>query len=697
MRRSPAISVVAAFTLSLSAVAQNRPLLDLTAAPTAPGAGTGSGTLALADSLAADATSMSKVGSADARVRAELRRLARELLVSGEKAGQAGSARVVMGRTLANSLLELDRLTAAAADDPLLHAAAADLAAACKLLETGNPDPDVVLRDALAVLSKLAGPASGVGGWIDDRPDSAPSPLAAKLDNWAKLPGITPEAIESLRQVGALAQTTESWPAYNAASLRTRAMLLDAATAFEGPPTWMPEPALRILGDQFSTAVKKLATPDSRTAAFDDLSRLAAVADLIRRVNEIEDNPAGKRIRASVAQAVSIPVSQADARTMESFSQLIALIASRAVWQDEKALIRQLRPGYRIFTAAARQSEQHVLAGLPEVLRRPEAMTDPGILASISAHRRAVADVEGLIAANTAFAARGEGEPVADKAWQNAANRALKLTQDLGRADQKEAALTSLRSLFAHIDRCWKLPGEEQLRQAVKDDAGKPAKERTSAWAKLSGGREAALAGEITDRRAGWLFDWEKSIAQGSDGQRLEALSALMELMHDAGPVIALQDGAADAYASLQAWPGWELTPASVAAVSAGLADQSAEATRLLLAGESANAAEAVTKTRKDCAVALLAGRLAREAQRRGVSPDRTAPAALRELTAGGPIRARSWLGRDTELLDDVCRYAEEVAALRRLGAKDKADAVQRFANLRAAEVMERLGGKRAG
>jgi hypothetical protein len=684
MARVPLLTVAAALCTVCGALGQNRQLLDLSAAPSAPAPGAGAGALALAESLAADAANIDKSLGPATGIRAEVRRLARDLIASGERAGQPGSGRIVLGRTLVTALPDLDRLIAASADDPILIAAAGDIAAARKTLEGGQADPDIAVRDALAVLSKLAGHPPGTGGWIEDRSGAPAEPLAPKLQAWLALPGMSPEAIEALRRVDEVAESAASWPAYQAAAIRTRAMALDAAASFDGAPAWLPDDARRILCEQFAAAISGLGDPGQRGNALDDLARLTAIADLIRKTDALEDNPAGKRIRAGVAQAVAIPPAQADARAMASFTQIVAMIASRASWPDEKSLIRQIRPAYRFFAAAARQSEQQIMTALPDVLRKPEAMTDPGTLASLSAHRQAVADVQGLLAVNAAFSVAGEGEPIADKPWQAAANRVLKLSQELSRADQKEQALASLRSLFAMVSTSWRLPGEDALREAVKAEAGKPANERDSPWARLSGGREAALVSEITDRRAGWLFDWEKAIAGGSDVMRLAAIAALLELMQDAAPVVDV----GEAYATLQAWPGWELSAGALNTIAAGLADQAAEATRLLLAGDTAKAVETIGAARKDFAAALVAGRLALEAQRRGISAERSSAALLRELTAGGPIKARSWMGRHTEILDDVCRYAEEISALRKLGARDKADAVQKFANSRAAELL---------
>lgn len=682
-------ALLLAALLASQAHAQNKPLLDLRAAPGPPAAGSGAGALALADQLAAQATTLEQSARAGPRAQAALRRLARELLVSGEALGPAGSARIVMGRTLARSLPELDAFIAGANDDPMLHAVLADISSARQQMNSSQADPDLVLRDGLALLSHMAGPAPGVGGWIDLHPTADPPPLADRIDTLAKRPGVSPEAVEVLRAMDVAATESADWPAFAAAGSRHRRLVLDAAASFEPAPAWLPEPARRILGERFSHAVVGLSKQDSRNESLATFRRLVALARLIRLAESLDDNPAGKRIRAAVAQAVSIPAAEADARTADAIVEVLQLALSRSSWPDEKRLARQFRPPLRVFLATARQTEQQMLASLPEVLRRPEAMTDPGTLAAITAHRRAVADVEGLLAVAAAFAAPGEGEPVVDKPWTTAANRVLKLSQDLGsaKADQRDAALASLRGLFDTVSRCWKLPGEDELRDAVKAEAGKPLPERANPWAALSGGREAALLGELTDRRAGWLFDWEKGISAGSDGRRLETLRTVLALLQDAAPLVRPGED----YARLIAWPGWELSSATFRALATGLESQGAEAVRLLLAGDSDQARATVEKARGEFAAAILGARLCREAARRGIAPITDARAALRELTAGGPIQGRSWLGAETKLLDDVCRYGEEILPQRKLGAKDKADALQRYVNAKAAEALDHL------
>ncbi len=673
------------------AVAQ-KPLLDLSAAPGPPAAGSGTAALALAEQLGAEATAIqAKSDRPEARLRAELRRLAQTLIATGERAGQAGSARVVLGRTLVGALPALDAAIAGASE-PQLLLAAEDVGGAIRELGvgagTGSADPDLVVRDGLAWLGALVTDPPAVGGWIDDRYAPVSEPLGRKIDAWANLQGVSAEAIAALREFEDAALAAGA--VYQASAQRTRAMLLEAAAAIDAPAPWLPEPTRKLLGEQFSSAVRLLSSRSTRGQALDALSRLARLAEMIRRVATLEDSPATRKVRIAAAQTIALPAAQVDPATTDSMIRLLKLAAARSTWPDEKALIRQLRPGWKSMVNAAKQSEQHLLTVLPEVLRKPEAMTDPATLSAVTAHKRAVEDAEGLLDISLAFAATGTAEPTAAPAWTRASDRLMKMCQDLASPAKKDAAQASLRALITHVQTCWQIPGEEDLRAAVKSDAGKP--ERTSIWAKLAGGKDGSLASEITDRRAGWINAWEKGAIVGSDGERLAATRALVAVMADAGPVVETPGAGKPGpmYAALQQWPGWDLSWTTMASLSAGLAEQCAEATKVLLSGDAGKAAAIVAKIKADYTIPLLAGRLAREGKKRGLTASTTLGAVVRELTSGGPIAARSWMGRWTAQLDDVCRYAEESAAARRIGAKDKADAILKFANTRALEIVDR-------
>jgi hypothetical protein len=166
-------------------------------------------------------------------------------------------------------------------------------------------------------------------------------------------------------------------------------------------------------------------------------------------------------------------------------------------------------------------------------------------------------------------------------------------------------------------------------------------------------------------------------------------------VIQDASPIVDGEPGLpSHEYAALQQWPGWDLSWTSMNTLASGpggLMDQVSEASKLTLAGDTAKGADALAKIRRDFAIPLLAGRLAHEGQARGLIVINTPGAALLELASGGPIRTRSWMADWTDELDDVCRYTEEAMAARKLGAKDKAESILKFATMRATIVLDGL------
>jgi hypothetical protein len=191
---------------------------------------------------------------------------------------------------------------------------------------------------------------------------------------------------------------------------------------------------------------------------------------------------------------------------------------------------------------------------------------------------------------------------------------------------------------------------------------------------------------------------WERGGAIGTDAERLAVLRTLCTVINDAGPLFNAEPGLpTPEYAALQQWPGWQLSWTSITTLISGpggMADKVSEATKLILAGDTAKAADALTGIKKDYAVALLAGRLCRDARQHGLIAVNIPGATMLELTSGGPIRGRSWMGQWTDELDDVCRYTEEAMAERKLGAKDKSEAILKFAGVRATAVLDGMETK---
>jgi hypothetical protein len=223
------------------------------------------------------------------------------------------------------------------------------------------------------------------------------------------------------------------------------------------------------------------------------------------------------------------------------------------------------------------------------------------------------------------------------------------------------------------------LPGELALRDAAKST------DKSSPWAVLTGDRAQPLLAEIGDRRGTWLSGWDKAGYAGAPAevQRLRTLRDLMTILDAAAMLMAAGGDAPTPFAALNAWPGVELSPDALAALTAGLADKTAEATRLITGGDAAGCAKVLDQIRSAHAAALLIGRLAHEAL------DRKIPAAtpvLLGIACGGPVQSLTWQADAAAKLAAICRYAEEVPIVRKLGAKDRADSLLRYINSRAAE-----------
>lgn len=657
--------------------------LDLGGGPSAPPPGSGAATRAMAEDLVRQAAATNSAGDAAASARAAARVLAARLISTGEAMGQTGSARIVLGRTLARGMEDLDRAIGsitgptAEADLSLL---ARDFAAAAAALAPPEADACRITRDALAGVLGRGGEAAG---WIDEPALAAPmvAPLGPELAAWSAAPGVAPEAIEALRGLDAVFEAAETWGAYRPAAARLRAAVRAAAAAPLGTQQWVPAATRERLGADFSAAARELAS-DNIAGAPAALARLGRLARLISRVDELDDSAPGRRVRAAVADAAA----GLGGGGLDAMERTLDLALFKPA--DDRSLVRHVRPAWRIIAPTLRQTEQKLLGAMPEILARPEAMTDPAVLSAIAAHRRVVQDLQMLAGLSATLGERGidlavkPGEQGPQPRWVRISDRVLRLGQDMAKPEGRDEALASLRELAGQLERFLELPGEASLRR------GGPA------WEVLAGGKQSALLSEISDRRGGWLDGWDRQGYAGAAGdiQRLDSLRAIMETMHDLVPVVEATDARAatggSAYTALLAWPGWELSPESLGELCRGMSDRTAEAVALITSGDAAKAQETVAQVRRDFAVAILAGRLARELEGRGQSPERT---ALSEAAAGGPAPGQSWMAERAAALADICRYGEEAAAAwKAKESQDRAESLTRFVNRLAAEILEK-------
>lgn len=669
-----------------SAAFSQRQLLDLSGGASPPAPGTGAAALLLAEDLKLQAEGLERGTDLHDRAKASLRRLARALIATGERAGAPGSTRILLGRTLADGLPGLDTLIASI-DGPgskaRLLMIERDASGAAHLLDAPAADPNRTVRDALSLLTDLSPEPDGPAGWISEAlgtPEAAPS-FAPKIDQWQSLPGASHDLGAALRDLDASLDPAQRWPAYRPSADRLRALVAAAGDGLAGFPAWVPAASRQKLGEDFSRAVGMLLDHEAQSAGAAALNRIVRLAQLAALTDRLDPSNAGKRVTTALAQVMGAPPADpvAERRSLDAFERAAEMIADRHTPEDEHKLVPQLRPAWRALAAGAKQIEPQLYTALPMLLRQNDAMTEPGVVATLNSARRAIEDLNGLQALSTLIAEHAEQaghEPQVQQAWIRLAARVIKLGQDLTKPGQHDALLAALREIIAHSytyrSLGGALPGQE------------------SAWRLLTGDRSDALSAKIDSTRAACTGALEKGQSPGPERDRLDSLSILISTLRD---LAALEPGGlpgtlSPSYARLQAWPGWQMSGAALAALTPRLTNATSEAVQLAIESDPPKTTEATLRVRRDYACALLAGRLSRLAASRSIDSRALPGAVLREIGTGGPWDG-CWLQDSVSDLALICRYAEEVPVAERTGAKDRAKQLRRLVNETAARVLD--------
>jgi hypothetical protein len=665
---------------------------------TPPPPGTGVAAMSLAESLSTEAAVLMGRGAARDRAKGSVRALAAALIRSGEEAGQPGSARIVLGRTLAANLGSLDTVfddDRGPADAAVLELLSHDVQAGLPRTQAGGTEPERFIRDVFAQLLHAAGEPRGAYGWLGV--SGSGGDLGPLIDDWVRRGATKAESAPVLHALAGTLDVGTRWVSYRRSAEFLRSLLVDASGILSGSFSGIDAGARRALGVEFERAATAVADPATLVDGLARLRRLARGAQLMRDVSGLEVSGTGgaaavKRAQAGLAQALASSPDDpaADLRSLAGFERVLWLVRARGGLPADMALVRQVRPAYRTLLSESRQTELKLAEALPAVLKLTDAMTEPGVLAAIAAHQRLINDLRLLAALSARMAEPAGGEPASrepqvSKEWERVAARVLDLGQDLSRREERAGSLVALRDLADRASRLSALAGEADLRAP----GGSPA------WSAVTRERRADLAAAITERRRAWLDAWERGqydTAQ-KEGEKLESLGSLMGVLTDAArawdAASSEGGGASPAYSALQAWPGWQMSRETLAVLARGLDDRAGAAVAAALDGDPVKVREAVAGLRSGYAAALLAGRLMDYASGYGFE---SGPAAvLYEVATGGPVEGWSWMADQRDALADVCRYAEEIPTADRLGDAERASLLRRFVEARAAGVLDAL------
>ncbi|GMV24620.1 MAG: hypothetical protein AMXMBFR58_06510 [Phycisphaerae bacterium] len=678
-------------------------------APLAPAPGTGEATLGLADRVDGQVQALERdranaEGDASLELRIAIRVLARNLLQSGEQAGEPGSGQVIAGRTLALRLGALDlHLRAKATQLPA--AVVQEIVRRCTIRPEQLPSDTRTLwrylRDSLAPLVDATPPL--VEGGLEDGGLGAELsrfrplvPPHKSLADAARADGLWEDVIAACSALDGVLDTASAWPAYSRSAAMIRANASEAMWLLAGrPATGFSIEDRRVLGERFAAAAGLVCQPrpaDSMPRENDPAEQgartlrvMAAAARCIDLASRCEPRQGADTLRAALCRLAigHDPVTNRptdpsrDDSTIQRLSRAEALLrllvpVSGKEFVASEDVVRQLRPAIKPLEESRRQGASELLEVLARAVVSPDVLRDPGFLAAGMSYQRRLED---LLLAGTVTRLLGHrptrpngapGEWTLAPEFDAVGDRLLVLAKGLNSGREHDEALTQWRMTGAAARLLGALEGEELLRRAVQDDADMLAEHLRT----VSGGRGGDLVARLEETRRAWLEEVRKARKIESAG----LTRATRDLVIAASGATMAIDWAELRASLASSSPG---TASGDAATVLGAWELSAEAASLLASIEVRSVATGIGLVAdgkfdefasdqwapSDARVRWLVGDVSKAARRLGAQAlTDSAADALRQLATGVPDPDREDpLGLRDELLI-MSRYLEELA-----------------------------------
>lgn len=669
--------VLAVMLMSVPARGQ---LLDLDARAGRPA--TDVAATALIDRLGNVDESSTLRGEASAAVR----RLALNLAQRGVDAGGAGGVHLLMARTIASHLDEIDRgLGDGSIDEGLLALLVHDLDMTRRDVPVEAEGVDRLVRDVFAQVLQRLGPAEGAHGWVGEGGPIAPE--EALTDEWlgaAEAMGLSRGAIDVLGDLRVEVRAALGWAAFEGEASRMVRAIEGAPGVVDARFGWVPLATRDALVKRLNDAMVDLADRGVRADAIARLERMGRMAAAFEVADRLGSGLYADQARGALA---SVSLMEHDDR-LANFERAAALAIEGV--PAEETVIRPLRPALRMAAEEAARSRELLVRALGAVLRRDDAMSDPGVVASIGAHRRALEDVRaiGRVSAAISDAGAGTPEPIVDPTRRVLAGHLLELTRD---EDRREDGMALLRAFDEQYGKYAHLDGEDALREAARQAS--TGSLTGGVWADATGFRLGELVAMIDRERGAWWEAWSREFGLGDEPRGSAALDALgmlvgsIELLSvQMVPATRTNPGEA-VLSALEAWPGFELSRGAALAMCPA-PGAFAEGARLAVAGRPGEAMDSIERVLEEHRAFELIGRLEVRAGELGLARTNDASSVLSEIGTGGP-GAGAWMAGEREALADVCRYAEEVAALEALGEDEAAERAREYVEDVAQGVLE--------
>jgi hypothetical protein len=634
-------------------------------------------------------------------VRASLncRIIAAELIGQGADAGRDGAVSTLIGLRLAHGRAAIDGvlldIAAAFRDDPngleeigprtiefirRFNDNALDLAETMRTLDATELDtsvPRVLAPLVAAVTPFLDGPpvshwplAAGAATPVAATPaqtfemleaslagcpmrDDTRAALATVLDflkRGAHYPELTPQVEAGRRRVADVLEAVQRF---------ARASWLDETTATE-------------YADRLHAALSMYADPSRRRAAGARLTRLAAVSLVVDRVTTLDGKglPA-RRVAAAVVAAdhsaddPSVPGDVAVA----NLGHLAGIFDRMIDYRTRPAvdLPRDLRVVHQKLARLYETAEDALIDGLAVLADDPDPFTHPATATLVSEHAQYLRDLDRLRQAPAWIETVTSLEPRATASFQRQLRRMSNGLLDTNRRPDAVRAMDHFeqqRAMFVPM------PFESELASAAE-----PA-------IVASGGLASELLDVIAATRRAWAESWGRGDAASAAANDLLVLYRLTRRMEDAVELIRLEG----ATPIVDRWAAWEMPRPLLSRASAEIPTRLKLATASAVAGRGREVVEQLGEIDREAPMVLLVGRLSVELGP-ALDPLPGGVTALLGQLVSAPS-PNAWMLERRADLAALCRYAVEADVLREQGREEEAEAVQRYVNAVATDLL---------
>ncbi|MGE3107412.1 MAG: hypothetical protein AB7G11_00830 [Phycisphaerales bacterium] len=623
--------------------------------------------------------------------RKRYREFAGALLRRGLELNERGARHVVAGMTLMRGRGEFDSLASralgAAADvRRQFDAAVMRLPTKAANVPGEGPGFDSAVADLLwpiVVADVRAGGAGAGDSWVRNEPAVEARREVEGVDG---APDDLVRALHAVEQSAAEADAPP-WMMGKARSVRL------ALRAFEELPGWIPPARREALRRAAREAIEQACGDVRGPYDAEALCRAGMIAALAWSVNDRRELPArvSKEVRELVVQVIGGEGGKrAGPLPREGEAMVLLLRALQATGGagagaariPEGALVREVRPAYRLAARDREAAAETVVTASVESAKRGFGASDPGFAAAMNAYTSAERDVQLMIMISEWLAepmpadapASASPHVADDPIRKKAAARVLRIGQAMIKVERRAGALEALRPL-AHV-----LPpsdpesAEWQVRASRGDDA------LMKAWNIASADQVGSVLGVMDTIRTELARRFGEHAGDPLDAEGAQTLLSslavaerIVERVRSAARVGEMAGAAGfpesrSGSAGIEYWPAWELPAADVRALAEGAPDLLGRACEALVARNDAQAVELLDRFDREYASVRLVDQLQQGARIGG----EFATAGYRELATApvifdGPIATASlgsvWLVDQRDDLARLCWMAGEYGA----------------------------------